>query len=123
MEPYGFIKANDPMYISTVHAIEKELSNDGLLYRYKNEDDFGLPSSSFTVCTFWFIDALNKIGERKKAKTLFDKLLSYSNHLGIFSEDLDFKTKELLGNFPQAYSHLALIETAMNLNKSKILVS
>lgn len=123
MEPYGFIKANDPMYISTVHAIEKELSNDGLLYRYKNEDDFGLPSSSFTVCTFWFIDALNKIGERKKAKTLFDKLLSYSNHLGLFSEDLDFKTKELLGNFPQAYSHLALIETAMNLNKSKILVS
>lgn len=123
MEPYGFIKANDPMYISTVHAIEKELSNDGLLYRYKNEDDFGLPSSSFTVCTFWFIDALNKIGERKKAKILFDKLLSYSNHLGLFSEDLDFKTKELLGNFPQAYSHLALIETAMNLNKSKILVS
>ena len=119
MEPYGFISANDPKYISTVHAIEKELSNDGLLYRYKNEDDFGLPSSSFTVCTFWFIDALNKIGERKKAKNLFDKLLSYSNHLGLFSEDLDFKTKELLGNFPQAYSHLALIETAMNLNKTK----
>ena len=119
MEPYGFISANDPKYISTVHAIEKELSNDGLLYRYKNEDDFGLPSSSFTVCTFWFIDALNKIGERQKAKKLFDKLLSYSNHLGLFSEDLDFKTKELLGNFPQAYSHLALIETAMNLNKTK----
>jgi GH15 family glucan-1,4-alpha-glucosidase len=119
MEPYGFIKANDPKYISTVHCIEKELSNDGLLFRYKNEDDFGLPSSSFTVCTFWFIDALNKIGERKKAKKLFDKLLSYSNHLGLFSEDLDFKTKELLGNFPQAYSHLALIETAMNLNKTK----
>ena len=78
MEPYGFINANDPKYISTVHAIEKELSNDGLLYRYKNEDDFGLPSSSFTVCTFWFIDALNKIGERQKAKKLFDKLLSYS---------------------------------------------
>ena len=119
MEPYGFISANDPKYINTVHAIEKELSNDGLLYRYKNEDDFGLPSSSFTVCTFWFIDALNKIGEREKAKKLFDKLLSYSNHLGLFSEDLDFKTKELLGNFPQAYSHLALIETAMNLNKTK----
>ena len=119
MEPYGFIKANDPKYISTVHCIEKELSNDGLLFRYKNEDDFGLPSSSFTVCTFWFIDALNKIGERKKAKKLFDKLLSYGNHLGLFSEDLDFKTKELLGNFPQAYSHLALIETAMNLNKTK----
>ena len=119
MEQYGFVDSNDPRYIKTVKAIEKNLCFNGLLYRYKNEDDFGLPSSSFTVCTFWFIDALNKIGERQKAKKLFDKLLSYSNHLGLFSEDLDFKTKELLGNFPQAYSHLALIETAMNLNKTK----
>ena len=117
MEPYGFINAKDPKYISTVHAIERELSNDGLLYRYKNQDDFGLPSSSFTICTFWFINSLYKIGEERKAKNLFDKLLSYSNHLGLFSEDIDFKTKRLLGNFPQAYSHLALIETAINLSK------
>ena len=74
MEPYGFISANDPKYISTVHAIEKELSNDGLLYRYKNEDDFGLPSSSFTVCTFWMINSLHKIGEKDKAKKIFEKL-------------------------------------------------
>lgn len=117
MEPYGFIDAKDPKYVSTVKAIEKELSNDGLLYRYKNEDDFGLPSSSFTICTFWFINSLYKIGEEQKAKKLFDQLLSYSNHLGLFSEDIDFKTKRLLGNFPQAYSHLALIETAANLSK------
>lgn len=117
MEPYGFIPAKDPKYISTVHAIERELSNDGLLYRYKNQDDFGLPSSSFTICTFWFINSLFKIGEEQKAKKMFDKLLSYSNHLGLFSEDIDFKTKRLLGNFPQAYSHLALIETAINLSK------
>ena len=117
MEPYGFIAAKDPKYVSTVKAIEKELSNDGLLYRYKNEDDFGLPSSSFTICTFWFINSLYKIGEEQKAKKLFDQLLSYSNHLGLFSEDIDFKTKRLLGNFPQAYSHLALIETAANLSK------
>lgn len=114
MEPYGFIEANDPKYISTVKAIEKELSHDGLMYRYKNEDDFGLPSSSFTVCTFWFINSLFKIGEEKKALEHFKKLLSYSNHLGLFSEDIDFKTKRLLGNFPQAYSHLALIECAVN---------
>ncbi|MGB5459041.1 MAG: glycoside hydrolase family 15 protein [Eudoraea sp.] len=114
MESYGFIHAKDPKYVSTVLAIEKELSNDGLLYRYKNEDDFGLPSSSFTICTFWFINSLFKIGEEERAQQLFDKLLSYSNHLGLFSEDIDFKTKRLLGNFPQAYSHLALIECAVN---------
>lgn len=114
MESYGFIPAQDPKYISTVKAIEKELSNDGLMYRYRNADDFGLPSSSFTICTFWFINALFKIGETNKARTLFDQLLSYSNHLGLFSEDIDFKTKRLLGNFPQAYSHLALIECAVN---------
>jgi len=116
MEPYGFIDAKDLKYVSTVNAIERELSNDGLLYRYKNKDDFGLPSSSFTICTFWFINSLYKIGEEEKAKAMFDKLLSYSNHLGLFSEDIDFKTKRLLGNFPQAYSHLALIETAINLS-------
>jgi len=116
----GFINPKDPKYISTVKAIEKELCNDGLMYRYKNKDDFGFPSSSFTICTFWYINSLNAIGERKKAKELFDQLLSYSNHLGLFSEDIDFKTKRLLGNFPQAYSHLALIETAINLTKGNI---
>ncbi|SIQ54595.1 glycoside hydrolase family 15 protein [Maribacter ulvicola] len=117
MESYGCVKAKDERYIKTVNAIGKELSNDGLLYRYKNEDDFGLPSSSFTVCTFWYINSLFKIGERKKALEYFERLLSYSNHLGLFSEDIDFKTKRLLGNFPQAYSHLALIECAINFSK------
>ncbi|ALM07399.1 glycoside hydrolase [Sediminicola sp. YIK13] len=117
MESYGFIKAKDPKFMSTVKAIEKELSHEGLMYRYKNEDDFGLPSSSFTICTFWFINSLFKIGEEEKAIKHFEKLLSYSNHLGLFSEDIDFKTKRLLGNFPQAYSHLALIECAINFSK------
>jgi len=116
MESYGFIESKDPKYIDTVKAIEKELLYDGLLFRYKNNDDFGEPKSSFTVCTFWYINSLFKIGEETKAKCLFDQLLSNSNHLGLFSEDLDFKTKKMLGNFPQAYSHLALIETAMNFN-------
>ncbi|MBO2545590.1 glycoside hydrolase family 15 protein [Salegentibacter sp. BDJ18] len=114
MEQYGFIEAKDPRFVSTVHATERELCKDGLMYRYKNKDDFGEPTSSFTICTFWLIDSLFKIGERKKAKQMFDQLLSYSNHLGLFSEDIDFETKRLLGNFPQAYSHLALIETAAN---------
>ncbi|MFN4764228.1 glycoside hydrolase family 15 protein [Gillisia sp. Q332] len=117
MEQYGFINARDPRFVSTVKATEKELCQDGLMYRYKNQDDFGKPTSSFTICSFWFIDSLFKIGERKKAKEMFDQLLSYSNHLGLFSEDIDFETKRLLGNFPQAYSHLALIETAANFSR------
>lgn len=117
MQQYGFLKATDPRFISTVEATERELCNDGLMYRYKNNDDFGEPSSSFTICTFWLIDSLHKIGETDKARAYFDQLLSYSNHLGLFSEDIDFKTKRLLGNFPQAYSHLALIETAINFSK------
>lgn len=117
MESYGFIDAKDPRYISTVLATEKELCKDGLMYRYINTDDFGLPSSSFTICSFWFINSLFKIGKKKEAKRLFDQILSYSNHLGLFSEDIDFETKRLLGNFPQAYSHLALIETAINLSE------
>jgi GH15 family glucan-1,4-alpha-glucosidase len=120
MEPYGFIDAKDKKYIQTVKAIQKELSRDGLMYRYKNKDDFGLPTSSFTICTFWLINALNSIGEGKQARKLFDQLLLYSNHVGLFSEDIDFKSKRLLGNFPQAYSHLALIETAINLSKGDL---
>ena len=119
METYGFIHARDPKFVSTVRAIEDGLSNDGLLYRYKNEDDFGLPSSSFTICTFWFINSLFKIGEEERALEQFEQLLSYSNHLGLFSEDIDFKTKRLLGNFPQAYSHLALIECAINFSRKE----
>lgn len=117
MESYGFIAADDPKYISTVHAVEEDLCNEGLLYRYTNEDDFGEPASSFTICTFWFINSLYKIGEKEKALTHFEKVLGYSNHLGLFSEDIDFKTKRLLGNFPQGYSHLALIQCAVNFSE------
>ena len=120
MEPYGFIDASDDKYRKTVIAVEEALCRDGLMYRYKNQDDFGLPSSSFTICTFWLIKALTAIGERKRAEEMFEKLLSYSNHLGLFSEDIDFDTKRLLGNFPQAYSHLALIETAIHLSHGQL---
>ena len=116
MESFEFMKPNNLKYVKTVKAIEKDLMNDGLLFRYKNEDDFGFPSSSFTVCSFWYINSLYKIGEKEKSKNYFEKILKYSNHLGLYSEDLDFKSKRLLGNFPQAYSHLALIDCALNFN-------
>ena len=115
---YGFIDANDPRYVSTVKAIQKELEYKGLMFRYKNHDDFGIPSSAFTICSFWMIEALYMIGEKEAAEERFNKLLSYGNHLGLFSEDLDFNTKKLLGNFPQAYSHLAIIEIATMLSEN-----
>ncbi|WP_439185059.1 glycoside hydrolase family 15 protein [Carboxylicivirga taeanensis] len=120
MESYGFISADDQRYKKTVLAIQKELEHDGLMYRYKNEDDFGEPQSAFTICSFWLINSLYKIGLKNEAKRKFDALLACSNHLGLFSEDLDFKTRRLLGNFPQAYSHLAIIETAITLSGAQI---
>lgn len=119
METYGFIDAKDEKYVSTVLTIQKELEHDGLMYRYKNQDDFGTPKSAFTICSFWLINSLFKIGRKKEAKEKFDILMSYSNHLGLFAEDIDFATKRMLGNFPQAYSHLAIIETAINFSEDE----
>ena len=115
MADYGFIEPDDPKYISTVTITQKELCRDGLMYRYKNTDDFGLPKSSFTVCSFWMVKALWIIGRRKEARLMFRNLLDCRNKLGLMSEDIDFKTKALLGNFPQGYSHLALIDCALSL--------
>jgi GH15 family glucan-1,4-alpha-glucosidase len=112
MAEYGFIPATDLKYQKTVIAVKNALFYNGLVYRYVNSDDFGKPESSFTICTFWLVQALFRIGMTEEAKDIFDNLLAYGNHLGLFSEDIDFSTKRLLGNFPQAYSHLALINTA-----------
>ncbi len=120
MENFGFLRADDEQYVKTVQASRKHLMFDGLMYRYRNKDDFGIPQSSFTICTFWMIDSLYKIGEKEEAVKLFEQVLDYSNHLGLFSEDIDFASKRLLGNFPQAYSHLALIETAVHLSEGSL---
>lgn len=113
MEEYGFIAADDERYIKTVDRVYKDLNNNGLMYRYTQEDDFGKPTSAFTICTFWMVRALFVVGRKEEAQMMFDSLIGYSNHLGLFSEDLNFETKRQLGNFPQAYSHLALINTAL----------
>lgn len=113
MEPYGFLEATDWRYRATVYAVRNALLHKGLMYRYTAQDDFGRPSSAFTICTFWLIRALFVIGEKEEARRLFDAILHDANHLGLFSEDIDFETHEQLGNFPQAYSHLALVGTAI----------
>ena len=117
-QPYGFLDASDPVYISTVNETYNQLCVDGLMYRYRDADDFGLPESSFTVCTFWMIKALYRIGKKEIAVEMLDNLLAHSNHLGLFSEDMDFKTKRLLGNFPQGYSHIALIDTVLAMSET-----
>jgi GH15 family glucan-1,4-alpha-glucosidase len=119
MAEYGFLKADDPRYQKTVIAVKNALFHNGLVFRYKNPDDFGKPTSSFTICTFWLIQALFRIGMIDDAKALFESLLACGNHLGLFSEDIDFSSKRLLGNFPQAYSHLALINTAVLFSEEK----
>jgi len=117
IEHYGFLEPTDPRYVNTVWSTYEQLCQDGLMYRYKNQDDFGHPETSFTVCTLWMIKSLYRIGERDLAHGMFDQLLQYGNHLGLFSEDIEFKSKRLLGNFPQGYSHLALIDTAIQLSE------
>jgi alpha,alpha-trehalase len=113
MESYGFISADDERFVKTVKAIKENLLYKDMLFRYKNADDFGQPSTAFTICTFWLVRALFVTGEKEEALRLFEELLTRSNHLKLFSEDLNFDTKKQMGNFPQAYSHLALINTAL----------
>lgn len=121
MAEYGFISADDPKYKKTVMAVKDALFQNGLIYRYIGPDDFGKPTSSFTICTFWLVEALFRIGMREEAKAIFENLLACGNHVGLFSEDIDFSTKRLLGNFPQAYSHLALINTAILFSEEKFI--
>ncbi len=117
MEHYGMVDANDPKYIATVNRCYDELCNNGLMFRYRNNDDFGEPHSAFTVCTFWMIKSLHRIGRKKLAAEMFEDVLQHTNHLGLLSEDMEFKKRRLLGNFPQGYSHLALIDTALALSE------
>lgn len=117
MADLGFIDGKDPRFQSTVELSEKKLCRNGLMYRYRNEDDFGAPSSAFTVCSFWMVKALARAGRREDAREMFDRLVKAANPVGLYGEDLDFETLRHLGNFPQAYSHLALIDCALLLER------
>ncbi len=113
MPIFGLVDANDPKIRSTILATEDRLMKDGLVFRYTNEDDFGKPQNAFLICTFWLIDALILIGEKERAHQYFEKVIQLGNHLGLFAEHVNPTTKELTGNFPQAYTHVAIINTAM----------
>ena len=110
---YGFLPPDDPRMVSTVEQYYKHLVKNNFTFRYIQEDEFGAPENAFIVCTFWMINALYLIGKEKEAREMFDNISGCANHLKLFSEDVEIATKRLTGNFPQGYSHLAFIQTAL----------
>ena len=120
----GFMPADDPRFVSTVAAIRRELSVDGLLLRYRSQDEDqvdGLPAGEgvFLACSFWLVEVLALQGRLDEAQALFDRLLGLRNDLGLLSEEYDPKTGLMLGNFPQAFTHLALVEAALTLDERR----
>jgi GH15 family glucan-1,4-alpha-glucosidase len=118
MHELGFLDPRDERFVSTLALIEKRLRRGMHLFRYGNEDDFGVPENAFNICTFWYIDALAAVGREDEARTLFENMLACRNHVGLLSEDLDPRTNELWGNFPQTYSMVGILNSAMRLSKS-----
>ncbi len=108
----GLVDARDDRFQSTLAAYERLLVDRGYMLRYRNPDDFGETTSAFTICSFWWAEALALAGRLDDAIAVFDRMLSHSNPLGLFSEDIDPETGALLGNFPQAYTHVGLINAA-----------
>ena len=111
----GFLPASDPRVHSTIRAIERRLTRDGLVLRYETAGSRG-GEGAFLACSFWLADAMVLQGRREEACRLFERLLSLRNDVGLLSEEYDSATKQLVGNFPQALSHVALINTAHNLS-------
>ncbi len=118
----GFIDANDPRMLSTVAAIEKRLLRDGFVLRYEQPDADvdGLPpgEGAFLACSFWYVDVLVMQGRVDEAKTMFERLIGLANGVGLLAEEYDPRAKRMLGNFPQAFSHIALVNSAFRLDEA-----
>jgi GH15 family glucan-1,4-alpha-glucosidase len=115
-----FIAPKDPKWLSTLDAIGDELVSDSLVYRYNVEaspDGLRGDEGTFSICSFWYVEALTRAGRLDDARLAFEKMLTYANHLGLYSEEIG-PTGEALGNFPQAFTHLALISAAYNLDRT-----
>jgi GH15 family glucan-1,4-alpha-glucosidase len=118
LQSLGFVAADDPRFHGTIAAVERRLKRGDLLFRYAGRDDFGVPETAFTICTFWYIEALAAVGRREEARSLFERMLARRNPLGLLSEDVDPSSGSLWGNFPQTYSMVGLIHAAMRLSRS-----
>ena len=114
----GFVAPRDPLWLSTLDAMEGELVSDSLVYRYDpsaSPDGLRGHEGTFSICTFWYVDALARSGRLEQARLTLEKMFTYANHLGLFAEEIG-QTGEQLGNFPQAFTHLSLINAAINLD-------
>src|SRR5205823_5836894 len=117
----GFLPATDERMKSTIDAIADDLTENGLVLRYRNEaglnaDGLQGEEGTFVICSFWLVSCLAQAGELERADKLFDQLVGYANDLGLLAEEVDTKNDRMLGNFPQAFSHIGLIVAAYHLD-------
>jgi alpha,alpha-trehalase len=117
----GFLPATDPRVVSTVERIREQLTSHGLVYRYLSDD--GLPGgeATFALCSFWLVDCLAEAGRVGEARELFERVVGYANDLGLLAEEIDPVSGELLGNYPQGFTHLGLIRSALHIAKAEAL--
>ncbi len=117
-----FLPPDDERVVATVRAIADELTEDGLVLRYRvqeTDDGFGTPEGAFTICSFWLVSALVEIGDVDRARSLCERLLGYASPLVLYAEQIDAATGRHLGNFPQAFTHLALINAVMHVIRAE----
>jgi GH15 family glucan-1,4-alpha-glucosidase len=114
----GLVEGTDPRFVDTVDAIGRELLEGELVFRYRHKDDFGRPEVAFTVCAFWYVNALASTGRVQEAREQFEQLLKHRNHLGMLSEDIHPETGQHWGNYPQTYSMVGIISCALRLSRS-----
>jgi GH15 family glucan-1,4-alpha-glucosidase len=114
-----FLGPRDPRFLATLDRVEQELVTDSLVHRYLTDgsDGFSDPEGTFTLCSFWYVEALTRAGRLAEARHTFEKMLTYANHVGLYGEEIG-AAGEALGNFPQAFTHLALISAAINLDRA-----
>jgi GH15 family glucan-1,4-alpha-glucosidase len=119
----GFVRGDDPRMLATIEAIAERLTDErGLVYRYRAQSDVdglsGQPEGAFLICTFWLVRALALAGQTDRARDLYERTISYANDLGLLSEQVDPASSALLGNFPQAFSHIGLINAAYTISQA-----
>jgi GH15 family glucan-1,4-alpha-glucosidase len=120
----GFLPATDPRMRQTIEAIAGELTQDGLVLRYRNDEGLNADGlrgeeGTFVICSFWLVSCLARAGEVDRAQALFDRLTGFANDLGLLAEEIDVAGGELLGNFPQAFSHIGLINAAWEIDQAR----
>jgi GH15 family glucan-1,4-alpha-glucosidase len=115
-----FVAPSDPRFLATVEAIRRDLTAGSLVYRYDTDaspDGLVGAEGTFSMCSFWLVEGLTRAGRLDDARLMFERMLGYANHLGLYAEEAGF-SGEALGNFPQGFTHLALISAAVNLDRA-----